>query len=314
MFPVGSKLSGTTWTSRFASGTIKEVYPGIGFLVEKDLYTYIIIDNFKVEDKAMNHHIDTPSSESSYVDISNKTLMIWLMDGEPAKKKIYGIELREKSLINPMSLKGLSLSFKVAPHIMPRDDLMSLSSEILYYYVCTGIMPSCERGDHAPLPLELMRTKEEEYQMNNWHLLRAQHGITNGFAYHFLDCGKKLRVEANGAKLFVINYNLNGVLKSTPYSSPVFACVKMASPPHVLDEIPELEEGEIGNKKIIASLKWNLYRLSDKELDEGIEAAYWEMRRIRENPNWADDPSFIHSMEWTDAAWDEVQFRRDMYV
>ena len=323
MYPVGSKLSGTTWSMKFASGVVKAVYPGVGFLVEKDLYTYLIIDNFKMEEKPMNHHIDTQSPEYLYASISKETILMWLSEREPAKAKIYGIELREKALLHPLSMKALSLNFKLAPFIHPRLDLISQPSDILDYYLSTGVMPNCERGDHAPIPLELMCKKEEKSQLNEWHLMRAQCGITNGFTYHFLESGK-LRVEVNGEKLELIHFNHDGVQKSTPYASPAFTSVKMSLPLE-LGEIPEchgtLEEFE-GTLEDIpechgslegtyeSKATWNLSRLTTDQLHEGIEAAYWEIRRTRSRTsNWANDPDVIHFMTWTDNAWDEIESR-----
>jgi hypothetical protein len=47
-------------------------------------------------------------------------------------------------------------------------------------------------------------------------------------------------------------------------------------------------------------------------LIEGIEEAHWEQRRIRSTTAaWHIDPVYTNSMAWVDAAWDEIQARRE---
>jgi hypothetical protein len=53
-------------------------------------------------------------------------------------------------------------------------------------------------------------------------------------------------------------------------------------------------------------------RLLTEELMEGIEAANWEIGRAkRNNLLWHKDPAVKHHLEWLEAAWDEIDTRRD---
>ena len=128
-----------------------------------------------------------------------------------------------------------------------------------------------------------------------------------------MDCGHKLRVELDGQKISLIHFNFHGIHK-TPYASPAFT-FPLGAPPHGLDldTLDTLDVYETHETNTPLSHKtYNLTNLMTSALIEGIEEAHWEQRRIRSTTAaWHIDHVYTNSMAWVDAAWDEIQARRE---
>jgi hypothetical protein len=293
------------------SGTIVAIHPGLGFTVVKDLYYYLIIDNFSSATVPFHNHIEGSPQEFMNICLTKATVMFWLSQG-PAKSVIYGKEIRQKQLIDPLSHEGLIMAFKLAPLIKPTRFHTDEAND---FYLKFGTFPGhSDLGNAAPLPLTSMMIQEEKRQMDDWHLERAKlqktTAIEGNYKYHFLDCGHKLRVEVNGHKISLIHFNFHGIHK-TPYASPALTFT-LGAPPHELqlDSLDTLDTLETHTQK-----KYNLTNLMTSALIEGIEEAHWEQRRIRSTTSkahsWHIDPVYTNSMAWVDAAWDEIQARRE---
>jgi hypothetical protein len=298
-YSIGSSITGTTWNMRAVSGKITEIHPGLGFTVEKDLYHYLIIDNISLGEKSFNHHIESSPPEYTNIHLTKPTVLFWLSRGL-AKSTIYGKEIRNRQLIDPMSYDGLVMGFKVAPLIKPK--VLNHSDDANDFYLKFGTFPGdSDKGNAAPLTLTGYIIQEEKNQMDAWHFARAKiqkegQEIEGNYIYHFLDCGHKLRVELSGHKVSLIHFNYFGVHK-TPYASPALTFTLKAPPAELsLDGKPA----------------YNLTKLTASALYQGIEEAYWQQRRIRETKSvWHTDMEYINSMDWMDAAWDEIQARRE---
>lgn len=287
---IGSTMSGTNWNMKTVSGTIVSVHLGLGFTVVKDMYYYLIIDNFATGEKPFNHHIEGSPPEYMNIVLSKATVLFWLSLG-PAKSTIYGKEIRQKELIDPMSQEGLIMSFKLAPLIKPAE--LNQSDDANDFYLKFGVYPNSTDGASPPITVSIIR--EENKQMNAWHYERAKlqmvTPIQGDYTYHFLDCGHKLRVERAGQKMSLIHFNYFGI-HNIPEPEPEAEL-----------QVPEVPE---------AKPTFNLTGLSSSALYQGIEEAHWEQLRIRNtNDSWYTDPSYIKSMEWVDEAWYEIQSRRE---
>jgi len=283
MFTIGTFINGTSWNMKAVSGKITEIYPGLGFLLTKDLYTYLAIDNFKEGDISINHHIQGIPSEFMNIRLSKETVLFWL-NSVPAKSTIYGKEIREKKLIDPMT-DGLRLGFKVAPLIpVKKIDFSWIPDDIMNFYLQFGIFPCDIDPGNTPVPMTTMTIREDKRQMDMWHYARAKlDSLEGNYTYHFLDCGR-LRVEMGGQKISLIGKMI-----------PEVEVPKVEVPEVPEDEVPEISE-------------WNLKNLSMAALIQGIEESHWNMRRIRKNPASTE---YLRSMSWVDAAWDEIQARRE---
>jgi hypothetical protein len=92
---IGSLLSGRTFGAKNACGTIIHMFPGLGFEVKKDGYTYIIIDNFSEGEYEMRHFVDIPHPEHLYHTLS--------------AEKIYGKEVNSRRLLSFPDSKFINL-------------------------------------------------------------------------------------------------------------------------------------------------------------------------------------------------------------
>jgi hypothetical protein len=165
-----------------------------------------------------------------------------------------------------------------------------------------------------------------EKQENKWHLLRSRllsEAEAAPYKYTFLQCGKKLLIELNGQKKATVNYLGDDVHLYTPAHSTMCSPAQpflLKSPP--MASIPSLSDfsglDEDADNLLLSSdynkFEYAVKRLSDEQIDEGIEENYWEMRRIRmaaeknQTPLGAD---FKSAQMWMDAAYDEKQARRE---
>jgi len=106
---IGSLLSGRTFGAKNACGTIIHIFPGLGFEVKKDGYTYIIIDNFSEEEYEMRHFVDIPHPEHLYHTLSAETIAFWTEAGYKTKEKIYGKEVNSRRLLSFPDSKFINL-------------------------------------------------------------------------------------------------------------------------------------------------------------------------------------------------------------
>jgi hypothetical protein len=315
---LGSYIGGEMFCSRYASGTISAVFPGLGFLVENDGYKYLIVNNFDGGSKMRANFLEFGASDYLMMSLSDKTILFWLKGGCRTKSKIYGVEVTRRSLINPMSDEGLRLPMKLHPFICSAfyTKGMEMHGNWNFLKETGGDFPEDE-GDAAPLPYESIYKNVLQKQENQWHLARSR--ILNDneakpYKYTFLHCGKKLLIELDGKKKATVNYQGGEVHLYTPAHSTVCSPAQpfiLASPP-----IPHMEMPEDplwgGDNKFVEVVK----RLTDEHINEGIEEAYWEMKRIRILAQTTGSElglDFMNMQKWLDAAYDEKQARRERY-
>jgi hypothetical protein len=296
-------MSGKNYNRMEVSGEIIDIYPSVGFLVRKDFYTYLIVDNFQAGEKQFTHHLESIPPEFAGLTLSKRTVLFWLNGVGTAKSVLFGKEIREKRLIDPMSREGLLLPVKLNPIISAFSGMNLYKGDILDFYLEFGTLPGeRDRGHEAPLPYIAMNKNESKRQTDIWHLERAKLNnvgidIHGSYKYTFNECGKMLVVTLHGEEISTIHFSESSV-HNTPYSSPAPSFVLKGT----VDSIARLD---------IAEDKFNLTYLSTDKLHEGIESAYWHMRRLRDQGGFATNMSFLKAMLWTDSAWDEIQARRE---
>ena len=323
---IGTYIGGNLFCGRYASGTISSVFPGLGFLVDNEGYQYLIVNNFEVGGHMRSNFLEFGASDYSYISLTDQTILFWLQGGcrtkakiygievTPRRSLIYGIEVTRRSLINPMSDDGLRLRMKLAPFICSALYVKDMETRSNWAFIkeTGGEYPETP-GDQAPLPLDIIRIRALEKQENQWHLARARilnEDEAKPYKYTFLQCGKKLLIELDGVKKSTVNYKDGEIHLYTPAHSTVCS----PAPPFVLapPPIPPLGLDPLwgGDNRFVDVVK----RLSDKEIEEGIEEAHWEMKRIRivaETMKTQLGVDFMNTQKWLDAAYDEKQARRD---
>jgi hypothetical protein len=308
----GFLLGGQTPCGRYASGKIVEIFPGIGFLVENDFYKYLIINNFSAGLKMHSNYLESLLSDYNNTSITDETIIFWLNAGFSTKSCIYGIELNSRRLIDPMDVDGITLRTKLHPLINSEMYYNGFEKNWLWGFLKeTGENYIDEVGNLAPLPYESYINNEVLHQESKWHLLRARilnEGDVLPYKYTFLQCGKRMLIEIDGKKKSTVNYLGGDVHMYTPVnstlSSPTSPFV-MYLPP--IEENDELLWG--GEDKFVERVK----RLSDSNIDEGIEEMYWEMKRLR-GKSQTESEDFLNAHKWLDAAYDEKQFRREQTI
>jgi hypothetical protein len=319
---VGAYLSGNMFCGRYASGTIKSIFPGLGYMVENDGYQYLIVTNFGSGSKMSSNFLEFGTSDYAHLDLPDETILFWLKRGFRAKARIYGVEVLRRSLIDPMSEAGLRLRVKVYPFICSTLYFSGMESKHDWDYMkqTGGVVPD-DDGESAPIPYELSLKNKIVTQENQWHLMRSRllsESEAAPYKYTFLQCGKKLLIELDGQKKATVNYLGGDVHLYTPAHSTMCSPAQpfvLSSPP--LPSIPSLSDLSCledplwgGDNKFVDAVK----RLSDDEIDEGIEETYWDMRRIRIAAEKNQTPlgeDFMNSQKWLDAAYDEKQARRE---
>lgn len=317
---IGSFIAGYTFGGRYAAGTITEVYPGLGFEIDNDSYKYVIVNRFSVGSKMSTNFLELPTNKYAAINVTDETILFWLKAGCRSKIRIYGAEVARLCLINCTSDVGLHLRIKVAPLICSGLYVNGIeNSEHWPFLKETGKNFPIEAGDSAPLPREMVLKNEIEKQENQWHLLRSRvltPAEADPYNYTFLQCGKKLLVELDGKKKSIINYSDGEVHLFTPahstLSSPAPPFVLM-TPPATFGDLKEMSSDDPlwgGDNKFVHSM----HRLTDEQIDQGIEDSYWEMKRLRtlaELHKTTLGADFMNTQKWVDAAYDEKQFRRD---
>jgi len=315
---IGSFIGGYTFCGRYASGTIAAVYPGLGFQVENGGYKYVIVNKFSVGSKMSTNFVEFPANSYNSIELSDETIIFWLKAGCRSKIRIYGAEVARHCLINCTSDVGLHLRNKVAPLICSALYTNGIeNSDHWDFLKKTGKSFPIEAGDDAPLPREAVLKNEIDKQENQWHLLRSRiltPEEADPYKYTFLQCGKKLLVELDGKKKAIVNYSDGEVHLYTPahstLSSPAPPFILMTPPFADIDDISMDDPLWGGDNKFVHSVQ----RLTDEQIDQGIEESYWEMKRLRilaELNNTRLGADFMNTQKWVDAAYDEKQLRRD---
>jgi hypothetical protein len=306
MYDVGTSLGGFTFSYRYASGTVTKVLPGLGFIIESDGYSYTIISKFSAKIFPVRHFLEYNISDCSFHQLPQETILAWLNAGYDTKPEVYAKEIQMQKLIDPMT-DGLALPFKVAPflkHDCYRNITNEHEEEI---FMKTGKLIH-EDGRHAPLPIDSIVLNENTKQMNAWHLARYNMNFSAPYTYTLLNCGKKLRVEQNGNKECIIPLNSVAPSRCSSLCSPANPFV-LSQPPLDLSEVSAILEDITGVfVEEENPFKENVRRLSTKNIYEGIEEAHWEMKRFR---NFFYEKPSLTIQQWVDAAWNEIQYRRD---
>jgi len=308
--------------ARYASGTIAAIFPGLGYIVENDGYQYLIVDKFDGGSKMSSNFLEFGTSDYAHMDLADETILFWLKRGFRAKARIYGVEVLRRSLIDPMSEAGLRLRVKIFPFICSTLYFKDMESKHGWDFIkqTGGVLPD-DDGESAPIPYALSLKNKIDKQENQWHLLRSRlltESEAMPYQYTFLQCGKKLLIELDGNKKATVNYIGGEVHLYTPAHSALCSPAQ----PFVLRSPPLADIADIadivglkdplwgGDNKFVDTVK----RLSDDQIDEGIEETYWEMRRIRvaaEKNLTSLDVDFMNAQKWLDAAYDEKQARRE---
>lgn len=328
---IGSYLSGYMFNGRYASGTITAIFPSVGYMVENDGYIYLVVNKFGAGAKMSSNFLDFGASDYAHIDLADETILFWLKRGFRAKARLYGVEVIRRTLIDPMSDAGLRLRVKVAPFICSTLYFKGMEEKHGWDFIkqTGGVLPD-DDGETAPIPYDLSFKRALEKQENKWHLARSRlltESEAAPYTYTFLQCGKKLLIEIDGVKKATVNYLGGDVHLYTPAHSVICSPAQpfvLKSPP--MATIPSISDfsdiSGLDDENAEDALLWADYnhfveavkRLSDDQIDEGIEENYWEMRRIRmaaernHTPLGAD---FKNAQMWLDAAYDEKQARRE---
>ena len=311
---------------RYASGTITAIFPSVGYIVENDGYQYFIVNKFGASAKMSSNFLEFGASDYAHIDLADETILFWLKRGFRAKARLYGVEVIRRRLIDPMSETGLRLRVKVAPFICSTLYFNGMEEKHGWDYIkqTGGVLPD-DDGETAPIPYDLTFKRAVEKQENKWHLLRSRlltEAEAAPYKYTFLQCGKKLLIELDGQKKATVNYLGGDVHLYTPAHSTMCSPAQpflLKSPP--MASIPSLSdfsglddvEDALEQDKFVDSVK----RLTDDQIDEGIEENYWDMRRIRMAAEKNQTPlgdDFMTAQKWMDAAYDEKQARREGIV
>jgi hypothetical protein len=323
---IGSYMSGYMFCGRYASGTITAIFPSVGYIVENDGYQYFIVNKFGASAKMSSNFLEFGASDYAHIDLADETILFWLKRGFRAKARLYGVEVIRRRLIDPMSETGLRLRVKVAPFICSTLYFNGMEEKHGWDYIkqTGGVLPD-DDGETAPIPYDLTFKRAVEKQENKWHLLRSRlltEAEAAPYKYTFLQCGKKLLIELDGQKKATVNYLGGDVHLYTPAHSTMCSPAQpflLKSPP--MASIPSLSdfsglddvEDALEQDKFVDSVK----RLTDDQIDEGIEENYWDMRRIRMAAEKNQTPlgeDFMTAQKWMDAAYDEKQARREGIV
>jgi len=305
MYDVGTSLGGFTFSYRYASGTVTKVLPGLGFVIESDGYSYTIISKFSTNIFPVRHFLEYNTSDCSFHQLPQETILAWLNAGYDTKSEVYAKEIHMQKFIDPMN-DGLALPFKVAPFLIHASYKHITNEHEEEIFMKTGKIIH-EDGRHAPLPIDSIILNENTKQMNAWHLARYAAKFSEPYTYTLLNCGKKLRVEQNGNKECIIPLTSVTPSRGSSMCSPANPFV-LSHPPLDFSEVSAILEDITGFCDAEAKAEENPFkksvgRLSTKNIYEGIEEAHWEMKRSR------DINTTIQ--KWVDAAWDEIQNRRD---
>lgn len=297
---VGSFLGGTLFCGRYASGQIIDSFPGFGFRIDNEGYEYLIINNFDNSTRMSRNFLEYFHTDYTSMTVADSTILFWLNGGHHAKSVIYGVELRHKSLIHPFSDIGLKLRLKIPNPISPDTFYTGIeNSEEWNFIKHTGIRPN----GHCALDVTLKQETE-------WHLRRSKILSTkDALPYNYVVLsGDRLLIELNGTQYAIVRYNDNDV-SSYSYAPDAFPLTTAA--PHANTVPNEILWG--GENRFIDSVK----RLTDSQIDDGIEKAHWAMKKIRLDnlgvrPETSDE--FINAQMWLDAAYDEKQYRREAFA
>jgi hypothetical protein len=316
---IGTYIGGSRFCGRYASGIISSVFPGLGFLVDNEGYQYLIINNFQVGGHMVSHSLEFRASDCSSIPLTDETILFWLKGGCRTKSKVYGIEITRHRLINPMSDEGLRLPTKLNPFICSALYVKGMEKRANWAFMKStgGDYPETP-GDQAPLPLDIIYMRAVEKQENQWHLARARilnEDEAKPYKYTFLQCGKKLLIELDGVKKSTVNYKDGEVHLYTPAHSVVCSPAQpfVLAPPPFLPPLGLEDPLWGGDNRFVEGVK----RLTDQQIEEGIEEAHWEMKRIRvmaEATKAQLGVDFMNTQKWLDAAYDEKQARRDEIV
>lgn len=168
---IGSLLSGRTFGAKNACGTIIHIFPGLGFEVKKDGYTYIIIDNFSEGEYEMRHFVDIPHPEHLYHTLSAETIAFWVEAGYKTKENIYGKEVNSRKLLSFPESKCINLPESPPPSPILLIERLPLDFEKL----CLDGFEEDEKSSRFADSVARLSKKEllEGIEAANWELRRT---------------------------------------------------------------------------------------------------------------------------------------------
>lgn len=111
---IGSIIAGRAFGAKNVCGKITQIYPGLGFEVKKDGYSYMVIDNFTTKPFEMRHFVETTPPENLYHTLSKETIDFWTSAGYKTKERIYGKEIQLRRLIEKESADDVPLPFSIS--------------------------------------------------------------------------------------------------------------------------------------------------------------------------------------------------------
>jgi hypothetical protein len=123
---IGSIIAGRAFGAKNVCGKITQIYPGLGFEVKKDGYSYVVIDNFSTKEFEMRHYVETSPPENLYHSLSKETIAFWTSAGYKTKERIYGKEIQLRRLIEKESCDDVPLPFSISSFLpLPASPLTS---------------------------------------------------------------------------------------------------------------------------------------------------------------------------------------------
>lgn len=111
---IGSVIAGRAFGAKNVCGKITQIYPGLGFEVKKDGYSYVVIDDFSTKPFEMRHFVETTPPENLYHTLSKEAIAFWTMGGYKTKERIYGKEIQLRRLIEKESADDVPLPFSIS--------------------------------------------------------------------------------------------------------------------------------------------------------------------------------------------------------
>jgi hypothetical protein len=128
---IGSIIAGRAFGARNVCGKITKIYPGLGFDVKKDGYSYVVIDDFTTKEFEMRHFVETTPPENLYHILSKETIAFWTNAGYKTKDRIYGKEIQLRRLIEKESDDDVPLPFRISSFLpLPASPVLPAMSAI----------------------------------------------------------------------------------------------------------------------------------------------------------------------------------------
>jgi hypothetical protein len=123
---IGSVIAGRAFGAKNVCGKITQIYPGLGFEVKKDGYSYVVIDDFSTKEFEMRHFVEITPPENLYHTLSKAAISFWTSGGYKTKDRIYGKEIQLRRLIEKESNDDVPLPFSISSFLpLPPSPLLA---------------------------------------------------------------------------------------------------------------------------------------------------------------------------------------------